>query len=755
MPQVTETTWDLLISGERLDEIAKPRCKDFIEKKVSNDEVDEFYEQGWKHLKTNKKTTTIYKEKPSGNAFEDEVWSIFYKMGFKTMNENNKFAIVYGEQTKVSKQIDVIAIDNETCLLIECKESTGTSKKRNLQLDINEVPSYFKKCCDVIGTRYPKLKFKSIFATKNIKVIQSDKNRMKENGIVHFDYSTVLYYKALVSHLGCAAKYQLLGQLFSGQTIQNIDAQIPAIRGKMGSYTYYSFVISPEKLLKISYVLHKTNANNDYEELLPSYQRLIKKDRLKNVREFINKGNFFPNSILISIDAKRPLRFDEAPKNYNKNSLTKMGILYLPQQYQSVFIIDGQHRLYGYSDSDYAANNSIPVVAFENLDKNTQLKLFMDINLNQKAVPKALRNILEIDVYYDSENPILAQKALLGKIAKRLGEDPNSALNNRIIIGEDAGTTRCCITIENIKLALEKTSFFSKFKNGAIQKKGILEKENNDNTFQLVYPLLMKFFNEIYNNFQEEWNKDDSFYVKNNIIGAYIRIFDDIINILYEKDSTIINNSDILWEKCDYFITVMLLVLSNLTEEERASIIKQKGAAAPTLVYRLIEMKMFETDSSFVSEDIENYYTEHYRYYNDEAKPKIAKIKQVLIDYMKEIFSKPNWMREYLSEQHENELTSRINSKNNSNSRNGINKVVTEWDEINYSDIHKIIGFSMNWTNFFKEKFLQWIPNANKNIVLSLMLTIEKCSNNIQNGHKISGTDYTEIDELFTAMTGE
>ena len=106
-----------------MHEISVPRCKDNIEIKVPNDKVESYYAKGWNHLKTNKKNTTIYKEKSVGAAFEDEVWSIFYNMGFKIMNENNKFAIVYGEQSKISKQIDIVAIDDETCLLIECKES--------------------------------------------------------------------------------------------------------------------------------------------------------------------------------------------------------------------------------------------------------------------------------------------------------------------------------------------------------------------------------------------------------------------------------------------------------------------------------------------------------------------------------------------------------------------------------------------------------------------------------------------------------
>ena len=69
MPQVKETTWDLLVSGDRLHEISVSRCKDNIETKVPNDEVESYYAKGWNHLKTNKKNTTIYKEKPVGDAF--------------------------------------------------------------------------------------------------------------------------------------------------------------------------------------------------------------------------------------------------------------------------------------------------------------------------------------------------------------------------------------------------------------------------------------------------------------------------------------------------------------------------------------------------------------------------------------------------------------------------------------------------------------------------------------------------------------
>lgn len=762
MPAVRETNWDLIVSGEELDAVAGPRIKEFIEKSVDNSELDTYLNSGWRVKKALKKKSTIIKDKRVGDAFEDEVWSIFYKMGFKYMNKadenGTKFAVLYSPENGLSKQIDVVAIDDEVCLLIECKESSQYGARRNFQMDINEVPSFYGKVCQTIKVKYPNVKFKYIFATKNVVVGQQDKNRLKENNIIHFDYATVLYYKALVEHLGSAAKYQLLGQIFAGQKISNMDVEVPAIRGKMGTYTYYSFIMKPEQLLKISYILHKTNANNEYEDLLPSYQRLIKKDRLQSVREFINKKGFFPNSIVISIDTRRELQFDLAPAHFNQDRLMKMGVLHLPQIYQSAYIIDGQHRLYGYSGSDHSEDNSIPVVAFVNLDKTEQLKLFMEINMNQKAVPKALKNILEIDVYYDSEDPKLAQSALLGKIAKHLGEDSQSALKGRIVIGEDAATKRCCITIENLKLAFEKTAFFNKLKrNGQIQPngEGLLDKNNNDETFSTVYPLLCEYFNRIRNEFGAEWNTDDNFFVKNNTIGALIRLFNDMVTIQYAKDNTIVESSEKIWESLSDFMTDLLLVLDSLTPEERASITTPTGAAAPGIAHRVLQMKMFELDSNFSNSDIENYYVTTYKNYNENAKPEIVKIKSVLLSKIKEIFNEPNWMRLHLSEQHENDLTSRVNAKNNANERNGSDIRINEWDEINFQDISKMINHASNWSDYFKSIFVQWIPDCNKNSIYMLIMTINRCSDNIRNGHKINGTDYNEIHKLYAAMNGE
>ena len=65
-----------------------------------------------------------------------------------------------------------------------------------------------------------------------------------------------------------------------------------------------------------------------------------------------------------------------------------LGELYLPNIYQCAQVIDGQHRLFAFSNLDEAMTATIPVIAFENLNSTTQAQLFIDINGEQVKVPK-------------------------------------------------------------------------------------------------------------------------------------------------------------------------------------------------------------------------------------------------------------------------------------------------------------------------------------------------------------------------------
>jgi DNA sulfur modification protein DndB len=152
--------------------------------------------------------------------------------------------------------------------------------------------------------------------------------------------------------------------------------------------SFYSFSIDPEFLLRIGYVLRRTD--NDLESS-EAYQRLVSKKRLQEIGDYINNGGYFPNAVIVNIETKgkRNLQFDPA-NQMDHDSETNLGILHLPKSYRSVFVIDGQHRLYGYSISKTKSHHTIPVVAFQNLPGDEQSKIFVDINHKQKSVPTSL-----------------------------------------------------------------------------------------------------------------------------------------------------------------------------------------------------------------------------------------------------------------------------------------------------------------------------------------------------------------------------
>src|SRR5258708_4659215 len=167
------------------------------------------------------------------------------------------------------------------------------------------------------------------------------------------------YFGQILEHLGCATRYQFIAEYLGGQKIPELkDIKVPAIRGKLGGKTFYSFVSTPEQLLKICFVNHRTLAD---PLTLPTYQRLVKRSRLKSIGEFIKDDGFFPTNILINFDQKR--RFDK--KENSETADVQVGDLHMPDKYKSAWIVDGQHRLYGYSliDPKYSKQN-VAVIAF-------------------------------------------------------------------------------------------------------------------------------------------------------------------------------------------------------------------------------------------------------------------------------------------------------------------------------------------------------------------------------------------------------
>jgi DNA sulfur modification protein DndB len=475
---------DHLIPTRKIKAEARRRLAGNLIESIKHAEIPKYEADGWVLDTRLKYKAKMRRPKPHDVAFEDRVWATFAHLQFPLLNADRGFKLSYGDAANQQQQIDVFAANDEVVLVVECK-STETIRSGQFKKEIEAISGQREGIIKRLRKEYGQRKIKFMLATNNYTVSKEVAARIKEADVFHMTEDTVDYYLGLADHLGVAAKYQLLGALFAGQKIPNIESAVPALKGSMGGYTYYSFMIEPERLLTMSYVLHRNQANT---AMMPTYQRLIKKSRLKKVGAFVDSGGFFPNSIIVNVDTTRPdLRFDLAGK---ADARSKLGLLHLPQTYRAAYVIDGQHRLYGYAASDRADKDLIPVVAFVNLPRDKQVELFMQINENQQAVPKNLRNTLSADLLWDSADLAERARALRLRTAQHLGEQKTSPLFDRVIIGENAKTNLRCITIDAISNGLYRGNFIGRFTKNTAKKLGTFYAGGNQATSDALVPFL-------------------------------------------------------------------------------------------------------------------------------------------------------------------------------------------------------------------------------------------------------------------------
>lgn len=728
------TNWENIVSGKELITAKNKRKNLYIEARERKVALEELEEEGWEYVKdyADSKFVKVRKEKPFYERFEDQIWLLFFQMGFKHLNRDANFKMNYDfNNPDFTQQIDVFAADDETILIVECKSSEDLNEVQ-FKKDIEKLHGQMEGLRKCALKQYPGRKVKFIWATHNCIMSAKDIKRLQEWDIIFFSDSTIQYYSELVKHLGTCSRYQLLGNLLANTEIKKMQNKVLAIKGKMGGHEYYEFSIEPEKLLKIGYVLHRNEANKN---MMPTYQRIIKRKRLKEVQSFINDGGYFPNSIIVSIDSGgRKLQFDESPTKLD-DSISKIGVLHLPKRYHSAYIIDGQHRLYGYSDSEYANTNSIPIVAFVDLDRSEQLKLFMDINENQKSVSKTLRITLNSDMLWDSPNQNERRDAIRSKIAQMCGEEQSSPLLGRVVIGEDEKNNIKCITIQAIQLALQKCSFFSTFaKNNTIATNGSFDVGDNQATIDRFYPFLEGCFKTVKNECETEWSLgEQGIFTINRGIQGIIRIINDVVNLLIAQNKLFPLTQDIddIINEVEYYMSPLLNHINKLTEEQRIELKSFYGGGAENKYLHYFQKVIHDSLTDFNPEGLEEYIENTTKEYNATSKEYIyaieEKLKDVIAESLQEYYG-DKWLIKGLPKTTYKEAEKAASDKNYELLSNDEESDIEPWDCISLSDCKDIVVYSRNWSEIFesiitrpedlilstKEQKTEWINTISK-----------------------------------------
>jgi DNA sulfur modification protein DndB len=689
------------LAGENeISKLIKQKRKDSLIESIDPTEKNKYILEGWTIEKEFKNSIRVSKSKPFDLAFEDEVWSLFGLMGYKFLNKDRNFNLPYDKNNPTqTKQIDIFAKDDETILIVECK-SSESNKRGDFKKELESYIGIIEGLRKSVSALFPrsKYKFKFILATKNLSISEDDLGRLQKLKGLHLNEENIEYFFQLHSQIGPASRYQFLGNIFEGQEIPEMENKIPAVRGKMGGHTYYSFATEPENLLKIGYVLHRNKANVN---MMPTYQRLIKKSRLKSVSEFIENGGYFPNSIVISIDAKN-CNFDPANTQVS-STISDVGILHLPKKYKSAYIIDGQHRLYGYSNSEFKSKNTIPVVAFVNLSRDEQVQLFMQINENQKAVSKDLRNTLNADLLWTSDNLIDQQKALCSRISIFLGEDRNSPLYGKISIGEDIKT----ITLQLITNSLKRSRFLGKVSKNRIEEIGLFYNGDLDLTYDRLKEFIAKGFEYLSENVEDEWEKEaDGLILMNRGVYGFILLLSDIVHFLDEKkiiDSKKTPINKIISETKTY-IDPVIHFIRDISVEQREELKKAYGAGGENKFWRTFQKIVRDTHKYFNPEGLDEYLIKQEKLNNDRAFTIIREIETFFNnDFKNKLEDKfgKMWFKKGVPPQIGDDAVALATKKNRD--------IENEEDEVEPWDCINIIAYRAiavkNWQDIFEKDY--------------------------------------------------
>lgn len=173
---------------------------------------------------------------------------------------------------------------------------------------------------------------------------------------------------------------------------------------RQGEHRFYTLTVPSSVLAACSFATSKD------EDPLIGFQRVLDEKRAQEIADYIDGGGTIPSPVVLSAQKDSNFRSVDRSKTAS--------FKFLPH---SFLIIDGQHRVFGFAKAKTAFR--VPVVVYDNLSKEEEAKLFIDINTKQRPVSKEL--LLAIKSLANSETDI---EARLGQIFDLFNQHQKSAL---------------------------------------------------------------------------------------------------------------------------------------------------------------------------------------------------------------------------------------------------------------------------------------------------------------------------------------
>ena len=430
---------------------------------VRHSELESRLDDGWTVVREAKATVRVSRPKTASASLEDRVWSLMWSLGFPHLSGAGGALLTVSSDgpTRVTTQIDVLAIDDETCIAIECKSRQTIGRRDALQQEMAKHSLIREKLANAVSGRGRKKRSVALgFWTSNAILSPNDRERAKAQNVALLTDEDLTYYEELAKQIGPAARYQLLADFLPGRPVPGLSIRVPALSARMGGFRTFTFTASPEWLLKVAFVSHRARGKSSD---VRTYQRMIKKRRLAEIRAFLAEPNsIFPTNLVISLESGKHgsgAKFEETKQDPAAEGAS-LGWLTLNPTYKSAWVIDGQHRLYAYSGHPRASRDHLTIVAFEGLPGSIQQQLFIDINSKQKSVKPSLLQELYADINRESDDPRKVTQALISESVQNMDANRDSPLFGRVLLSDESRTSTRCVSLTALFSALEKPGLY-------------------------------------------------------------------------------------------------------------------------------------------------------------------------------------------------------------------------------------------------------------------------------------------------------
>ncbi len=187
--------------------------------------------------------------------------------------------------------------------------------------------------------------------------------------------------------------------------------------------------------------------------------------------------------------------------------------IHFPLSYNTCRIIDGQHRLLGFSavSSELQKMYSLPVIALQDYDRKKEIKTFVDINSKQQRIDVNLILLLKADLDWKKDTKEQKEKISVG-VAHELNR---SFLKKRVYFGMADESKGSKITLSTIVSALVG--------NNQVQ-----------DTVQKTYRRIKDIFKLVQENIPDYGFQEEGYFGHNQGIRVLLRLI-----YLYQKNTEV------------------------------------------------------------------------------------------------------------------------------------------------------------------------------------------------------------------------